>query len=83
MCKTSNSDGSRDPGSPAGPFLIDWFKASSGTGAHPYEATNSFGPSQPTTSTGCLVGVAKASIPDWLLSHGDQGSCPQLAAPSG
>jgi hypothetical protein len=76
------SDGYRDLGSPAGPLPIDFFKASPGMGACPYEATNSFGPSQPTTPTSCFVEVAKASIPDWLLSQGDQGSCPRLAAPS-
>jgi hypothetical protein len=82
-CLRLKCDGSRDPESPVGPLPIDWSKASLGTGARPYEATNSFGLSQPTTLTDSSVGATKARVPDWLLSRGGKGLCPGLATQSG
>jgi hypothetical protein len=59
-----HSDGSRDPGSPAGSLLLDRPKAAPGTSARLHEVTTSSGLPRPPTPTDSKVGMTKAYVPN-------------------
>jgi hypothetical protein len=57
-------DGSRDPGSPAGPPLVDQSKTAFGISTRPYRETTPSGPSRPIIPTDNSVGMTESHILD-------------------